>query len=99
MNLPGSLLCSMGWRRECGRSCFRRCLRIRKGTGRASSRARLSNGFWRTPCRCASDCNCISSSGTRRLKEFEVGEVNEVTEVKEAKEAREARDTETKERD
>jgi len=54
-------------------------LKIRRGSGRASSRACLWNGFWRTACPCGWDCNCTNSFGTRGQGRLNPGEKSQLS--------------------
>src|SRR5580658_8759720 len=91
MSLRESLRRSTGWRNGCGRFCFRRCLMIRRGSGRGWNRGRWWSGYWRTACRCGWGCNCTNLCGTRQPRECEGKEVEEVEEVKEVKDPSAAR--------
>src|SRR5437588_3221759 len=76
-NLRANSRGSTDWSGACGKSCFFPCSRIRKESGRGSSRVYWRNGFWRMACRCGWGCNYISLFGIRRQREFEVKEVEE----------------------
>src|SRR6267143_7182822 len=85
MNLRGNLHRGTAWHGGSSRFCSPLCLRIRRGSGRALSRVKSWNGFWRTVCRCGWGCNCTSSFGIRRPRAFKRSEAKEVNEAKEVK--------------